>query len=91
MAESTSDGQLAGEKPAGKSLTKEIRFYLQEVKGIENSTALNLFEKTEQTLRTLMTHMNMKNENDDRIMQTLNKIIETMKKIQKTMTSFLSI
>ena len=50
MAENTDDGHQAGEKPASKSLMEEIRFYLQEMKGIEDPTTLSLFEKTEQTL-----------------------------------------
>ena len=82
MAEGTSDGHPVGEKPASKSLTEEIRFYLQEVKGIENPTALSLFGKTKQTLPTLTTRVNMKNENDDKITQTL-KIIKRMNKINK--------
>ena len=45
-AEYTGDSHPAGEKPASKSLIKEMRFYLQKMKSIEDPTALSLFEKT---------------------------------------------
>ena len=83
MAEYTGDGHHAGEKSASKSLMKKIRFYLQKMKSIENPTTLSLFEKTKQTLWILTTRMNVKNENDDKITQTLSKMTETMKKLNE--------
>ena len=63
MANTSSGGTQAGDKPANTSLSTETRSYLLKVKGIENAKTLNLLKRTKQMMKTLKTRVVTKNEN----------------------------
>ena len=84
MANTSSGGTQAGDKPANTSLSMEIRNYLLKVKNIENAKTLSLLKRAKQVMRTLKTRVVMKNENAD-ASQMMNKMAETMQKISQKM------
>ena len=86
MANTSSGGTQAGDKPANTSLSMEIKSYLLKVRGIENAKTLNLLKRTEQAMRTLKTHVVTKNKNVN-ASQMMNKMTKTMQKISQKMNN----
>ena len=84
MAHTSSGGTQACDKPANTSLSTEIKNYLLKMKSIENTKTLSLLKHTKQTMRTLKTHVVMKNKNVDAF-QIMNKMTEIMQKISQKM------
>ena len=82
MANTSSGGTQAGDKPANTSLSTEIRNYLLKVRDIENAETLNLLKRAKQTMRTLKTRVVMKNKNTD-ASQMMNKMTGIMQKISQ--------
>ena len=54
MANTSSGGTQACDKPANTSLSTEIKNYLLKVKNIENAKTLNLLKRAKQMMKTLM-------------------------------------
>ena len=86
MANTSSGGTQAGDKPANTSLLTEIRSYLLKVRSIENTKTLNLLKHTNQTMKTLKTRIVIKNKNIDSS-QIINKITKIMQKINQKMNN----
>ena len=84
MANTSSGGTQAGDKPANTSLSMEIRSYLLKVRNIEDVKTLSLLKRAKQTIKTLKTRVVTKNENAD-ASQMMNKIAKTMQKISQKM------
>ena len=84
MANTSSGGTQAGDKPANTSFLMKIRSYLLKVGGIENAKTLNLFKRAEQAMKTLKTRVVTKNE-DANASQMMNKMAEIMQKISQKM------
>ena len=84
MANTSSGGTQAGDKPANTSLSTEIRSYLLKVRSIENAKTLNLLNHAKQTMKSLKTCVVMKNENAA-ASQMMNKMIKIMQKISQKM------
>ena len=87
MANTSSGGTQAGDKPANTSLSTEIRSYLLKVKNIENAKTLNLLKRAKQTMKTLKTRIVMKNKNVN-TSQMMNKMTKIMQKINQKMNNF---
>ena len=86
MANTSSGGTQAGDKPANTSLLMEIRNYLLKVKNIGNAEALSLLKRAKQAMKKLKTRVVMKNENPD-VSQMMNKMTKTMQKISQKMNN----
>ena len=86
MANTSSGGTQAGDKPANTSLLMKIRSYLLKMKNIGNAETLNLLKRAEQVMKTLKTRIIMKNENAN-ASQMMNKMTETMQKISQKMNN----
>ena len=84
MANTSSGGMQAGDKPANTSLLMEIRSYLLKMRDIENAETLNLLKRAKQAMKTLKTRVVMKNKNIN-ASQMMNKMTETMQKISQKM------
>ena len=84
MANTSSGGTQAGDKPANISLSMEIKSYLLKVKSIENAKTLNLLKRAKQAMRALKTRVAMKNKNAN-ASQMMNKMAEIMQKISQKM------
>ena len=82
MAHTLSGGTQACVKPANTSLSTEIKNYLLKMKGIENALTLNLLKRTKQTMKTLKTHIVMKNKNVN-ASQVIKKMTKPCKKSVK--------
>ena len=63
MANTSSGGTQAGDKPANTSLLMKIRNYLLKMRNIGNAKTLNLLKRAEQTMKTLKTRVVTKNKN----------------------------
>ena len=84
MANTSSGGTQAGDKPANTSLSMEIRSYLLKVKSIENAKTLSLLKRAKQAMKTLKTRVATKN-GDVNASQMMNKMAEAMQKISQKM------
>ena len=84
MANTSSGGTQAGDKPANTSLSMEIRSYLLKVRNIGNAKTLSLLKRAKQTMKMLKTRIAMKNENAN-ASQMMNKMAEIMQKISQKM------
>ena len=84
MANTSSGGTQAGDKPANTSLSMEIRSYLLKVRGIGNAEALSLLGRAEQAMRTLKARVATKNGDAD-ASQMMSKMAEAMQKISQRM------
>ena len=86
MANTSSGGTQAGDKPANTSLSTEIRNYLLKMKSIENAETLNLLKRAKQVMKTLKTRVVMKNKNVN-VSQIMNKMTKTMQKTSQKMNN----
>ena len=86
MANTSSGGTQAGDKPANTSLSMEIRSYLLKVRGIGNAEALSLLGRAEQAMRTLKARVATKNGDAD-ASQMMSKMAEAMQKISQKMNN----
>ena len=86
MANTSSGGTQAGDKPANTSLSIEIRSYLLKVRSIENAETLSLLRRAEQAMKALKTRVVTKNRDAD-ASQMMNKMAETMQKISQKMNN----
>ena len=84
MANTSSGGTQAGDKPANTSLLMKIRSYLLKVKNIENTKTLSLLKRAKQAMKTLKTRVVTKNKNVN-ASQMMNKMAKIMQKISQKM------
>ena len=84
MANTSSGGTQACDKPANISLSTKIRSYLLKVKSIEHAKTLNLLKRAKQAMKALKTRVVMKNKNIN-ASQIMNEMAETMQKISQKM------
>ena len=84
MADTSSGGTQAADKPANTSLSMEIKSFLLKVKNIENAETLSLLKRANQTTKTLNTRVVTKNKNAN-ASQMMNKMTKTMQKISQKM------
>ena len=84
MANTSSGGTQAGDKPVNISLLMEIRSYLLKMRSIENAKTLSLLKRAKQAMKTLKTRVVMKNKNVN-ASQMMNKMAKTMQKINQKM------
>ena len=63
MAHTLSGDTQVCEKPANTSLSTEIKNYFLKMRNIENAKTLNLLKHMKQMMKTLKTHIVIKNKN----------------------------